>query len=101
MNDKDREIERLEKLLIDTKRSWAYLFSFSIIGVGIALGVSEVRYERVTKYNQIFLKEINKIPTKQDTINFYQVQGLEKYIVNGNPVDVPYKEIKKIARGKK
>lgn len=102
MDTEDAEkIKKLEKLLRGTIKSWAYLVSFTILGGLLALGVTGVRYERITEYNQFFLKETNKLPTKQDTIDFYNAHNLQDYIINGNPVPLPYKEIKRIVKGEK
>jgi hypothetical protein len=67
--------------------------------IGLAL-VLESKDNDKTKYNKIFLEESNRLPTKQDTINFYQTHDLGKYIVNGNPIDVPYSEIRRVVKEK-
>ena len=82
----------------------------TLLGFTIAAYLDTID-KRKQEYNKIFLNESNKLPTKSDSIYFYQKHGLEDYIVYEDPLDttktfeehiklldVPYSKMKRIVK---
>ena len=106
--------------MTETKRTKIErIIAISLLGIaGILAGYVGATHlesqKRKPEYNKIFLNESNKLPTKQDSINFYSKHGLEDYVLYENPLDttksfeehiklfdVPYSEIKRIVKENK
>ncbi len=98
MNEKEhKKIEKLEKSLLP-------FVAGVIVSSLLVYGVVGMRYVNIIRYNHLFLKETNHLPTKQDTINFYQAHDLQDYIIDGNPIPLipfSYKEIKRVVKEEK
>lgn len=92
-----------------------YKIAIVSILAGLSLGVSgmalyQSKVEKtVQKFNQIFLKESGKLPTKDDTVSFYKNHNLLGYIIyesdltktpaqNLKLLKIPYSEIERIVK---
>lgn len=101
-DDKELKIKSLENTVQRLKRTLLLVRSVNMclgaVGLFVVSGYI-LKEDRNSKYNQIFLQSTKNLPTEQDTIDFYQAHDLGEYIINGKPVEIPYKEIKRIVKG--